>query len=1046
MASTLRPFSAGPLVALLLFAPLVAQQAPSSQQPDPEEFVLAVGMLDRGLHAEAATGFERFLENAPRRHRRIPEAWYRLGVCRSELGQGDAAAKAYRRALREDHFEFETEARYRLATTLQGLDRFAEARKEFQTLVDGLAADHYLVAAAYFGLGEVARDLKDDAGAIDAFVMSADRGVQNGGDGKRFGFFGGYQAGFALLREERFGDAERVFEMLAQQYSDRPELGELRFFQGDAAYRAGRPEQAEAAWRAAVRAGGAHLADARLGIAWCRRDADDPRAAIAAFDAVVEHHPGTEVAATARLEAGRLRHVGGDHRGAVATLSPLLDHPQHGASALEIHAAALLALGDADAASAGFARVAGAVGADDPRAARLQYGIAEAHAARGAWDEALAAYTQAARSSDPGLRGDARYAAVVALHELGKFAESAQQATAFARDQPQHPLAAEAAFAAAENRFALEQWEAARKAYDGLAADHPRRAFAMYKAAWATYLGGDAKAAAARFAKAAEDEGLEPAQREEALSLVALARFESDDHDGALEAADRYRARHGKGAFLARTERIAGRVMRARGELDRAAERFARAASVESDPGKKSQLDLEQADALFERGDFEGARTRYAEASRRDDAAGARALEGLAWCEFELGRDRECLRALESATGHGAADDTLRASMHELAVSVHHRAEAWSSAAQAAERFLEAHPQHPRASAVRYALGVAQVRSGDHASGRQTLSRVAKDGGEGVDRGRALHELAWACKADSDAAAMVAAYRRLLALDGAAEDLVGEARIEVATADLADAKSDRRKREVALSMLREVQGVHRARALYKLGFAHIAAEEWPPARDAFEAIVGLGKDEELHFEARFMAAETSMRAGDPPARALAQLDALLTQAPRHERAHRARLYAGECAIGADDPERAIAVLEPFVRAAEREGFTRPERARGHLFLGRAYADRSEHERAEREYTEATKLSEGEVAAEAQFRIGDVRAARGDHDGAVDAYVKLSILYAHEPWVPRALERAAATYRRLQQPEKAARFQSELLERYPDSPEAKRARTAERGGD
>ena len=132
----------------------------------------------------------------------------------------------------------------------------------------------------------------------------------------------------------------------------------------------------------------------------------------------------------------------------------------------------------------------------------------------------------------------------------------------------------------------------------------------------------------------------------------------------------------------------------------------------------------------------------------------------------------------------------------------------------------------------------------------------------------------------------------------------------------------------------------------------------------------------------------------------------------------------------------MTLLEEYLR---RGGGERVELAEAYLWLGRARAARGEHDRAEAGYQHTTELSAGELAAQPQFRIGEVRRAKGDVNGAVDAFVKLSILYGHEEWVRRGLLEAGLCYAELEQPAKAAKFLNELVERFPASNEGKRAR-------
>ena len=86
------------------------------------------------------------------------------------------------------------------------------------------------------------------------------------------------------------------------------------------------------------------------------------------------------------------------------------------------------------------------------------------------------------------------------------------------------------------------------------------------------------------------------------------------------------------------------------------------------------------------------------------------------------------------------------------------------------------------------------------------------------------------------------------------------------------------------------------------------------------------------------------------------------------------------------------------------------------------------------------MSEGELAAEAQFRLGEVRRERGDVEGAVEAFQTLAFLYGHDEWVAKGLLQVGLCYEELQQPSKATKFFRELTEKYPKSEASDQARS------
>ncbi|MHC5064935.1 MAG: tetratricopeptide repeat protein [Planctomycetota bacterium] len=1016
----------------LLFAPLAAQG-----NRDPQEFLLAIGLIQRDMPAEAAGHLQSFLREYPR-HRRSSEAYYRLGNCFVKMGQPEDAVGAFGNALEYEDLKFRGECRYRLGTTLQELDKDEPALGQFQALLSENEDDYYLATASRYAAGECLRDLGRDEDALHAFQATA----AGAGDDEEFAFSGLYQAGFVQMRLGRNEAAEQTFAKITERFPGHSAIAEIHYLQGEAAFRAGNDQAAAESWQRCLQRPSDFGDDALNGLAWCKVRAGDKKEALNLFRRLLSEYPESELVPAAQLEQGRLLHETGEHESAAAELQALLERsdlePAIRQSALELRGLALLESGASEEAMQSFESALGGSMAEAD-SLRVQYHLGDSLMERGEFDAAFAAYSKAAASSDPELRGDALYAQSLALHKLGRFKESQAVAKKLLEEFPEHRLVSLARFAIAENSFAMGDYAAASKQYDSLGDDHSMTKQAQFKGAWSIYLAGNPSEATPRFAAVFADEEQTAEIREEALSMQALTLLESGQEDPALAAADLYSTRYSDGRFLDRTERIAGRVLKSKGDLKGAAARLARAAKSAGDGGQAAELRLEEADVLFRQGNYEAARGLYSELAGREDRSGARALVGLAWCAFELGDPETCLQKSQAALGHDEIGDEAPSVM-ELMVTVHHQEERWDKAEAGATRYLQAFPKHARAPELRYALGLAQARGGDDESARSTLESLAEEGGcERPDR--VHYELAWVCRRDGDEEAALASFAKVVELSED-EELRGEAGLHLGEAAIAA-----KEPEAARAHLSKVQGSYRGRALYRIGFTWLDAEQPEKAAESFEAIVEMGVDEGLFLEASFMAAESFMQSKEY-ASAKGHLNRLVAADPQHERAQRARLYLGECQVRGDSPAEAIAHLRDFLRigkaAEEDSDLSRIERARAHLWIGKARQSRGEQDLAEQEFTEVTELSEGEMAAEAQYRIGETREARQDLNAAVDAYVKLSILYAHEPWVPNGLWRAGQCYERLEQEAKAQKFYKELIDRFPESDAGQKARNKVRG--
>lgn len=1018
-----------PVVLALWTATLAAQ----SERP-PEAFQLAVGLQQRGLFDEAAEKFTAFTTQQPQ-HALVAEALYRLGLCHIEGKRVDAAIEALQQAEARGgpKFALLAECRYRLGGLLAQKGDHVGAAAQFEALAGAVAKDHYLLAAAWFGAGEARRDANDDERAQAAFAAAAEAAT---GERANYRFAALYQLGFTQLRRQQLPAAAATFTAAAGAAPDEAAKGECHYLSGDALLRLREYDAASKAFARAQKLGGEFADDAAVGLGWVAVGRDDKKAAIAAFEAVVQQHAQSPRAAEARLELGRALYQDGQAKAAETALQPLLANGIEAGlqqKAQELLGLCALATGAGDKAVQTLQQAL--LQAKDDDKPRLCFALGEALANVQRWQEAVAAYQQVPASAPAALRGDALYGACFALHALGQHEASLQLALQVLALEPPHRLAGEAHLAAAENRFALQQYEAAEADYTALAKG-PHAATAAWKLAWCRYLRADKKDAAGRFAAiAAAKDG---PHAEEALAMEALSRFEAGEADAALVAADRYRARYQTGAFVERTERVAARVLRQKGDLRGAQQRLQQAAASATKRGADEAFGdaLEQAELSYQQGDFQGADAAFAPLCARTDAIGARASAGRAWCAFELGDDVACKTAIATALRHPAAAEES-ANLLELSSALAHRQKDWPAAITAANTFLRDHAQSPRAAAMRYALGTAQARAGEHQAARAVLQALATTSGyERMDR--VFYELAWACRRGGDEPAALAAFGKVVEASQDVE-LLGEARLHLGTAAL-----QQKELPAAAKLFDAVQGSHRDRAQYQLGFAELEAagedeQKLATARDRFLAIAA--KPGELLGEARFFAAECQARLGQLP-QAVATLQQLLRDEPQHARAVQAQLHLGEWALHSDQSAVAIQALQQFLAAGEHPA---ADVARANLWLGTARMRQKDHDGAEACFVVVTEKSDGELAAEAQFRLGENRALHGDLRGAADAFVKLPILYAHATWVRKGLLQAGRTYEQLGQPEKAQRFYRELHDKHAGSDEAKQAPVARKDG-
>ncbi|MCC6784629.1 MAG: tetratricopeptide repeat protein [Planctomycetes bacterium] len=1019
----------GLLVAALGGHGLRAQDPPAGAEP--ESWRLAVGLLQRGLHAEAAVQLRAFLKAEPR-HARASEARYRLGVCELETGRPEAAIEVLEQAARDQQLALRPECLYRLGLALQTLARHADAAKRFEELLAAIPSDHYLAEAAAYAAGECRRDAGDDARAIPHFER-ASRSAD--ADPSGYAFAGAYQAGYARLRTGDHAGAQAAFRALCERWPTHEAIGELQYLVGETAHRVGDTARAETAWRAAAAAGGDWADDARSGLATLARARGDDAAAAEELRRIAKADPASPLGRGARVQLAQFALGKGEASRAVAELDALLAEEGLEASlagsAHALRGDALAALGRPGEAVPAYDAALSQL--PEARRPRLACARAEALLAAGQAAEALAAFVATKSGGDAGLRGELLYGELRALHALGRHDESIARAQVFARELPQHRLAGHAGFALAENQYAARRYREARSGYDAIPADHALAPAARHKAAWSAWLSDDAPDALQRFAALVEDGAQDAERREEALAMTALAAAAAKQAAPALDAADRYAARHPQGAFLARTERVAARVLREKGDLGAARERLARAAKAERGEGAVG-LALERADLAFQAGDFAQARRGYEEHAGRPDAYGARALEGLAWCAFELGDDEACLRAIRGGLAHATIGDIAPA-LRELELDLFARKQRWPEAIEAARAFLNAWPKHAKARDIEFALGTALARAGQDDEARTVLTRVV-EAGAAKRADLALYELGWIAQRKQDQDGARARFAQVVTTT-AEPELADECRVLVAESELA-----RGKRDAARAVLAKVTNPSQiARARYLVAQSLLAEGKDAEAARLFAEVATLPGADALAADALFAAGETELQRGEfVPA--TASLETLLAKHPKHARVTRAKLYLGECFVRAGRSADALPLLEQYL-AQDAAGDGDAGRARARLWLGKAQLERKDFERAERELAEAARLADGAIGAEAAFQIGESRRARADLEGAAEAYLKVAILFADPVWVPRALLAAGKTWLELGQREKADRVLDELIEKHPKSAEAAAAKPLRR---
>src|SRR6185503_11903503 len=117
----------------------------------------------------------------------------------------------------------------------------------------------------------------------------------------------------------------------------------------------------------------------------------------------------------------------------------------------------------------------------------------------------------------------------------------------------------------------------------------------------------------------------------------------------------------------------------------------------------------------------------------------------------------------------------------------------------------------------------------------------------------------------------------------------------------------------------------------------------------------------------------------------------------------------------------------------------PNLAEAELWRGRALAAQKKGRAARAAFERTLALDQGELAAQARLGVAGLLEGEGRTDDALSEYLKVALLYAHEPSVAEALFRAGRALETLGDPKKAAERYRELVTQHAASPFAREAR-------
>jgi TolA-binding protein len=769
--------------------------------------------------------------------------------------------------------------------------------------------------------------------------------------------------------------------------------------------------------------------------------------AVSAFETLERAYPRSPLAREARLRRaeGLVRLTRFDE--AEALLRPMVSDPSQSLASQAAYAlgSSQLDRGRAADARATFDEAYKRFPAT-PMAPALLFRSAEAAQKEGKADLARARYLKVAEvAPDDPWADDALIRAAGLALEARDFAAAQGLAGSLATRFPNSALLAEAHLIEARAALSGGQAKPAITLLNGLLADDKPSAEIAQAARY--YL-GQAYRADGQVDKA--NEILEALAKTpaapvatDAQFLVGQAHFQAGRFAEAIPALEKYLAGKPRGdvadhalAYLAASRLELGQPDPALAALEQLASRF---------PKSKTLLptELRLADAALNAKQFERAADlfrRAAEAAADDPKLKARALSGLAWSLLEDGKPAEAA-ATFAARLEAGGDDAL-APQDALA-----RGRALDEAGQtdealAAYAFAADHyPKSDQAGSADLARArlLAKLEHPDEAAavfGGYVQKHPQGGAGDGEGLEIVLAEWGWALLDSKKPADADRVFARLLT-DFPNSPKAADARLNLAeSAYQSKSYADVPKLlEPLIAPGAKADPLIVQSALYRLGRTCVARRDWPGAARMFDRLVAEFPDGTFRQEARFWKAEVAFQSNDAKT-AEAEFAALAAEPPPEGAAENlewiqtARLRRVQSLILLERWKDALAQADALKAVApQHRQMAEIDYARGRALQGLA-----EFDTARAAYlTVVDARKGGDLAARAQFMIGETYFHQKNYSQALRELLKVDVLYKAPTWQAAALLEAGKVYERLAQWTDAAEIYRKLRDKFPNDP-------------
>ncbi|MBS0210977.1 MAG: tetratricopeptide repeat protein [Planctomycetes bacterium] len=845
-----------------------------------------------------------------------------------------------------------------------------------------------------------------------------------------------YALGVTQAELERFQPAADNFAAFLQLYPQHRLVTEVTMRRGDALMQLDKPAEAEPLFATAAAAQGFGPADYAL-----RRQADarfeqkQYAKAASLYRDLINRYPQSSSVPTARMTAGKCLFLDDKFADARVEFEPL-------------------AAGDSDASweavhwiTRAYLREGQPAKAAERVDAALKKAGKSTWAARLMLDRADALYEMPARLADAStaynavaeqhaqhdLAAEALYMASFCALKQNDYSAAASRSQKFLKQYPQHELVPAVRYVSAESKLLARDFKGAEADYGKLLRDYPQHAEVP---TWSLRRGlalslGERYSDAVSALKPLAGKLATADANAQAYYLLGNSYLQQKKPKEAAEALEASLAAAPQSKQADETLLLLAQIARDKNDLKRARAMLQRGMQEFSSGPVADKLYFRAAEYAYAADDLPAAVQHYQELLKRfgNSPLAPQARYGLGWALFSQGNGKDAVAAYDQLLAAKPVADVAARTLYARGVA-RYSLKDYQRAIGDFQAFLDTKPTTAERSDARYNLGLCLVAAEQLPAAIDTFQKLLKDDAKYVGADRAWNELAWAAKNAGREKDSLDAFQQLVK-KFPDSPLFAEAQCQLADHYYQAEEFSRAAEAYASALTRAGESSLTESILHRLGWSYFRQGDYEKARATFQKQRQQFAKGDLSADAAFMEAETFFKQ-DQFEQALA-LYAKVQEPKAPGMKVLSLLHTGQAAAKLKQWKQSLQSVQAGL-ALDPRGPYAPE-----LLYEQAVAEQSLDKPADalKHFEEVTELTGDEVAARARFMMGEIHFERREHQQAIKNYFRV-LTYDSPRWQAAAHYETGRCFEVLKQPDQARRSYRELVEKFPNSEQAKLA--------